>query len=382
MSRPVDEIARALIAPLLDARPSADQWRLIAWDVEHGITLTLAKDDRVLLIEVASGDEDERGTARTARFNLYARRLFAGEVPLDAEERNVVAHVARLLRRSERALPVIERPVSSARTTVREIEVDRVLIPEGRGHYYVNPYVGCVIGCAFCWVAERADQSRALEGLPRQEWGRWVDVKRNAPEVLRREVRMHPPGIVRLSPVITDPYQPIERKHRITRQCLEVLVEARFSPVVLTREPRVTEDLGLLAQAPSAAVGLSIPTDDDTVRQRFEPGASPIEERLEALARCHAAGLRTFAVVQPVLPMDPERLVARVAPFVRSVRIDRMHDPARYAELYARAGRPDAATDAFAEGVEAALREGFSRRGVAIDELDDLASTLGVAATT
>ena len=92
-----------------------------------------------------------------------------------------------------------------------------------------------------------------------------MDVKVNAREILAREVREHPPGTVRMSPILTDPYQPIEKRYRITRQCVEVLIEAEFRPVILTRESRVLDDLDLLTRGRSA-VGFSIPTDDDGLR--------------------------------------------------------------------------------------------------------------------
>jgi DNA repair photolyase len=233
-------------------------------------------------------------------------------------------------------------------------------MPEGRGQYYLNPYVGCAIGCEWCYVAERADFSRELEGLPRLSWGRWVDVKQNAPEVLRQEVARHTPGIVRLSPIVTDPYQPLERRFRITRGCLEVLLEAGFSPCILTRSSRVLDDLPLLARFPHAAVGFSIPTDDDAVRRVFEPGAEPIEDRIEALQRLKEAGLSTFAVIQPVLPGNPERLAERLSPLIDVVRVDRMYGPGAH-------GEPQQ---------EAALRDAFSRRGVPESELDDLSPVL------
>jgi DNA repair photolyase len=127
-------------------------------------------------------------------------------------------------------------------------------------------------------------------------------------------------------------------------------------------------------------VGLSIPTDDDRVRAAFEPGADPIDERFEALAACHAAGLFTFGVVQPMLPMSPGRLVERMAPLVRAVRIDRMHVLDRTRALYDEAGAPEAADEPFFERTAAELRQGFAARGVRLDELDDLATALGVGA--
>jgi DNA repair photolyase len=254
-----------------------------------------------------------------------------------------------------------------------------VLVPEGRGQYYLNPYAGCMIGCPYCYVDERADLSRALEGVARHAWGRWVDVKVDAPEVLRREVRDLPPGPVRMSPILTDPYQPLERTYRVTRGCLEVLLEAGFSPVILTRGARVVEDLDLLARFARAAVGMSVPTDDDSVRARFEPGADPVDARFDALARLHGAGLRTFLAVQPMLPMDPARLVARTAPYVHTVRVDRMHGVEGLRGLYESAGCVEAMEDAFFARTEAALRAGFAARGVRVDALDDLDALLGGA---
>ncbi len=377
MSRAVDEVARALLGPLLEGQSRDAAWRLLSWDVDQGISLTLAQGERHLLVELSARDPDESCLLRTARFNLVARRLFAGDTPLAPDERRAVEQLARLIRSREGLLPVIERPTTTRGSVVREIEVDRVLVAEGDGHYYVNPYVGCMIGCEFCWASTCADLSRSLEGLPALPWGRWVDVKVNAPAVLRRELSGRAPGVVRMSPVVTDPYQPLERKYRVTRGCVEAIVDAGFTPVILTRDARVLDDVGLFARSVRGAVGMSIPTDDDVVRAAFEPGASPIDERLDALERLHGAGVRTFAVVQPVLPMSAARLVDRVAPFVRAVRIDRMHALSRARHLYERAGRLDAMGDDFAGALERELREGFAARGVRVDDLDDLATALG-----
>lgn len=371
----VDDVARELLRPLLEARPGARGYRLVGWDAEQGISLSLARGSDVVLVELERRDDDRPCVARTRRFNVCARRPFDRR-PLSDVERRAVDQLVAVVRAREGALPAVDRPQTSRASAARQVEVERVLVAEGNGHYYLNPYAGCTIGCAFCWVAERADLSRELEGLPRLPWGRWVDVKANAAEVLRREVEAAPPGIVRMSPILTDPYQPVERRFRITRQCLEVLAGRGFRPAILTRAALVTRDLDVLARFPAAAVGFSIPTDDDAVRRHFEPGADPIEDRLEALRACHAAGLRTFAIVQPLLPCDPDRLVARVAPFVRAVRVDRMHDVARVRHLYAAAGREDAASDAFFAAAGARVVEGFRARGVPTDALDDLAALL------
>jgi DNA repair photolyase len=378
--RELDALVGELLAPLLAAHPRPGGWRLVGWDVEQGISISLGRGDVVLLVELEPRDETRDCYSRTSRFNVCARRAFDAGESLTDDERRAVDQLVGLLAEREREMPHRDRPATASRVAVREIEVDRVLMPEGRGHYYVNPYVGCMIGCAFCYVAERADMSRALEGLPAVPWGRYVDVKINAAEVLRRELKEHPPGVVRMSPILTDPYQPLERRYRITRACLEALLEMGFTPCVLTRAALVAEDVALLARFPRAAVGLSIPTDDDRVRASFEPGADCIDDRFAALERCHAAGIQTFGAVQPVLPMDVERLVARMAPLVSAVRIDRMHQMARALPLYEAAGRVDAAGDRFFAETIAKLRDGFQGKGVAVDDLDDLAGLVRGAA--
>lgn len=371
--RYVDEVVRDLLEPLLEARPRPGGYRLIGWDAEHGISLTLQRGQDVLLVELERRDEGRACSARTERFNVCARRPFDLR-PLTPLDERVVAQVVGLVRGREGRLPAVERAATPRASAARALEVERVLVAEGNGHYYVNPYVGCTIGCEFCYVAERADLSRELEGLPRLGWGRWLDAKVNAPEVLRRELAAAPPGIVRFSPIVTDPYQPAERRLAITRRCLEALADHGFVPAILTRAALVTRDLDVLRRCRAAAVGFSIPTDDDRVRARFEPGADPIEERLEALRACHAAGLRTFAVIQPALPMDPDRLVGLVAPHVRAIRVDRMHQAERCLHLYRAAGCEDAAGDAFFRATSERLLAGFRARGVAVDALDDLAA--------
>lgn len=371
--RYIDDIGRHLFAPLLrPPRPGAS-WRLVSWDAEQGLCLTVARGRTLLLIELEERNEERDCYTRTERFNICVRRQFEGQTPLDEGDRKLVERIAAMVRQREKLLPDLERAASTARKAVRPILVDRVLIPEGRGHYYINPYVGCAIGCDFCYIAERADLSRRLEGLPHAAWGRYVDVKVNAAEILREEAALFPPGIVRLSPLLTDPYQPVERKWRITRQCLEVLLDTGFAPAILTRAARVMEDIDLLRKFERAAVGFSIPSDDDRYRLIFEPGGDPIERRLEALEALHAAGINTFAVIQPILPMDVDRLVDRVAPLIRAVRFDRMHFIPLVRHLYERHGLDYAMTDTFFEEMEGRLAEAFAAHGIPYDEMDEMA---------
>ncbi len=366
----LDEVAELLLGPLLKAKPPPDGWRLLEHDFEQGACVSLERRGAVVLVELEPRDDGRPCFAKTARFNVLARYRFSSAA-LDASARAAVGQLVKLLELREAELSS-GRPPEQARPEVREVEVTRVLKREGRDQYYLNPYAGCLIGCPYCYVAARSDLSRGLEGLPKRPWGRYADVKVNAAAVLREEVKRLPPGWVRMSPILTDPYQPLERKYRITRQCLEVLLEAGFRPMILTRARLIEEDLPLLARFDEAMVGISTPTDDDAVRARFEPLADPIEDRLAALRAAHGAGLFTFAVVQPTLPMNPKRLVELLAPHVRAVRIDRMHELKQARPLYEAAGCTEALSDAFAASTLTALREGFAARDVPADDADDL----------
>jgi DNA repair photolyase len=377
IDRGLDRIVRALFEPLLmevKGRP----WRILNWDAEQGLSLFVERGDHVILVEFESRDDEKPCYDRTKRFNVLARLLFHRDAPLDDPDRALVEHIIRVVRLREGDLPVAEAPQATRRAELRQVRVERLLMPEAPGQYYINPYAGCTIGCEFCYVAERSQLSRSLEGLPELAWGRYVDVKVNAAEILRTEAGSAEPGLVRMSPILTDPYQPAEGKYRVTRSCLEVLQEFNFTPVILTRAHRILEDLELLKSFPLAVVGFSIPTNRDDVRALFEPGADPVEARFEALQACHEAGLRTFGVIQPMLPMDADEMVEAMAPWVEAVRIDRMHQLERVHPMYAKAQLEAAADDLFFDETERRLRAGFAERSVPVDDLDDLVSLLGL----
>lgn len=375
-NRQLEPSVRELIAPFLEGRLIPPGWKLISWDVEQAICLTFDDGSTCLLLELEGRNDRLDCYARTARFNICVRRQFE-EGDLTDAHRELVDAVIDVVRQREAFLPNPERPAAERKTVVREILVDRVLMPEGKGHYYINPYVGCMIACPFCYVIDRADFSRSLEGLPRLPWGHYLDVKVNAAEVLRRETQSVKSGIVRMSPILTDPYQSIERNYRITRQCLEVLLETDIAPVVLTRAPRILDDLELLKRFRRALVGFSIPTDDDAYRRIFEPNADPIDERFTALRTLHGAGVRTFAVIQPVLPMNVDRMVQNVAPYVRAVRLDKLYVGERIKHIYDEHGLADFYTEAYAAETIDRLARAFRSRGVIVESLDNFEPLLG-----
>jgi DNA repair photolyase len=184
--------------------------------------------------------------------------------------------------------------------------------------------VGCLVGCRFCYAQSRVGEVRRLARLPEAPWGSYVDARVNAPEVLARELESLPAWPIKFCPIVSDPYQPIERRLGLMRACLEALrAAARPRPVmVLTRCRLVERDLDIIAALPRGLVGVSIPTIDDSVRRHFEPRGASIPERLAILETFARAGVETFAVVQPILPGSIPELAEALARLSRSVSID------------------------------------------------------------
>jgi DNA repair photolyase len=141
-----------------------------------------------------------------------------------------------------------------------------------------------------------------------------VTPKLNAPELLwSQRHKLHDARVFMAS--ATDPYQPLERQYRLSRRCLEVLLLCPTTEVIVhTRSPMVLQDLDLLrAFGNRLSVGLSIPTDDDTVRQIVEPHAPAIPSRWAAVERLAAAGIRVTIGVAPLMAVHDARAFARRA---------------------------------------------------------------------
>jgi DNA repair photolyase len=231
--------------------------------------------------------------------------------------------------------------------------------------YVINPYLGCAHGCRYCYAVFMRRFSRQHASSP---WGSFVDVKVNLPDLLRAELRRKKrPGRALLASVC-DPYQPVEARYRLTRRCLEILQEHGWSIDILTRSPLVTRDLDILRETPGVSVGLSIPTDDDRVRQILEPQAPPIGARVRALARLHAAGLHTWVFVAPMLPMHPDRLYEAVAPHIDHLMVDRLNYRQQVQAIFRQHGWDYALTDAYARETGARILKRWENRFRAVEK--------------
>lgn len=208
------------------------------------------------------------------------------------------------------------------RTTVT-IEQPRTIIarnssPDMPFDRSINPYRGCEHGCIYCF----ARPTHAYHDLsPGLDFETKLFAKPEAAALLRSELAK--PGYV-ARPIAmgtnTDPYQPIEREWRITRDCIAVLAETNHPLTITTKSDRVVRDIDLLA--PMAAKGLvsvtlSVTSLDPLVARTLEPRAPHPLKRLEAVAKLSAAGIPAYVSISPVIPAitdhEVEHLIERAA---------------------------------------------------------------------
>ncbi|WP_425515464.1 PA0069 family radical SAM protein [Oharaeibacter diazotrophicus] len=177
----------------------------------------------------------------------------------------------------------------------------------------INPYRGCEHGCAYCF----ARPTHAYMGLsPGLDFETKLFVKPNAAELLERELGApsYQPRTIAMG-TNTDPYQPIEREHRITRAVLEVLAKTGHPVGIVTKSALVTRDIDILAPMAErglAKVAISVTTLDRRTARAMEPRAASPEKRLEAIRQLAAAGIPTGVMVAPVVPVVTDSEIERI----------------------------------------------------------------------
>jgi DNA repair photolyase len=263
------------------------------------------------------------------------------------------AHKARqealfgdVFERQSRQLPVIgeQKDIRYYRQFAKNV----LNSPEttGMGFWSINPYVGCAFGCAYCYarythryVMERAADNDRMENVlteryeampPWLAFERNIFVKHNAPEVLARTLRQGSErhlALIKGETIVigtaTDPYQPAERKFRVTRRILEVLAEhPGLSVTIISKSPLITRDIDVLSRInrhSELCIHISLITLRRDLARRLEPRSPTPESRVRALARLREAGIDAGINCMPVLPgitdnpSDLEALVKRVS---------------------------------------------------------------------
>lgn len=159
----------------------------------------------------------------------------------------------------------------------------------------VNPYRGCVHACAYCYAQD------VTRFEPRSEWGSVVAVKTDIVQRLKRELGKDSSGVFGVG-TVTDPYQPLEEAHRLTRGCLVLLKRFGAKASVLTKSGLVLRDMDVFEGWDGAEVGMSIGSTDEGLCRVIEPNAPSPESRFRALATLTEAGVDTYLMAAPVLP--------------------------------------------------------------------------------
>jgi DNA repair photolyase len=167
----------------------------------------------------------------------------------------------------------------------------------------LNPYRGCEHGCAYCYARPTHEWLGFSAGV---DFESRIMVKEDAPALLRAELanERYVPESLSLSGV-TDPYQPLEKKLRITRGCLEVLAECRHPVVLITKNHLITRDIDALAELSrfqATAAYISITSLDSTLARKLEPRASSPEMRLQAIRELSTSGVPVGVSVAPIIP--------------------------------------------------------------------------------
>src|SRR5881628_2140818 len=188
--------------------------------------------------------------------------------------------------------------------TYREIEAKGALnrVQGMPFEWSLNPYVGCEHACSYCFA--RAYNARYRERDVGEAFDRNIEIRTNFVERLRNELRRRPHGSVAIG-TATDPYQPIEGKYRLTRGCLEALVDFPMPTGIVTKGPLVVRDIDVLQRLDAKTdltVYFSVPCVDEEVVRKTDPGTAPPRQRLRALHMLREAGIDAAVLCMPVLP--------------------------------------------------------------------------------
>jgi DNA repair photolyase len=240
---------------------------------------------------------------------------------------------------------------------VKEILSKTILSKSKIYDYVINPYVGCQHSCQYCY----ARFIKKFTGHT-EPWGEFVVIRTNATDLLQVEIKKKKRGDVWISG-LCDPYQPLEAKYKLTRQCLNILADNSWSVVIQTRSSLVLRDMDILKGAKNFEVGLTITTADDEIRKLFEPNAPPIKERINTLEELHRQSIRTYAMIAPILP-GAEALVNALKGKVDKIIVDRMNY--HYADwIYRKYGMEDKLSDEYFQNIGRGIANACKRSGIA-----------------
>lgn len=169
--------------------------------------------------------------------------------------------------------------------------------------FVINPYTGCQFACMYCFASFMG----RFVGETNGNWGNYVYVKTNAVELMEKQIhrllKKDPHPRIAIS-TVTDPYQGVERKYRLTRGILNTFADHDYQGRVsiLTKSPTVLDDLETLMRIKNAEVGFSITTSDDALSRKLDAKAPIAHARLDTVKTLIDAGVNSYVFVGPFLP--------------------------------------------------------------------------------
>lgn len=189
-----------------------------------------------------------------------------------------------------------------------------ILVPCGlkSADYQIDPYVGCAHHCHYCYALNQAET----------DWTQKLYIYKDINGQLIEEMGKIAPQNIYMG-YHTDPYQPIEAEYLQTRKVLELLLEKGFTVSILTKSDLVLRDLDILQRMKSASISVSVAFNDNRSRERFEANTKETEDRIEALRKLREAGIKTSALICPVIPYitDVTPLIDCLAPLADTIWI-------------------------------------------------------------
>ena len=180
---------------------------------------------------------------------------------------------------------------------IREISCKTILNKSELADFTLNCYVGCSHRCLYCY----ARYMKKFKDRP-EDWGYFVDVKVNAPEILAKQIRkIRPPKEVFMSSVC-DGWQPLEAKYKLSRACLKILLEAGLEVSILTKSSLILRDFDLLEAYKTPSLGMTITTLNPGLQKVLEPYASTSDERINTLKIAQERGIKAWVFLGPLIP--------------------------------------------------------------------------------
>jgi DNA repair photolyase len=180
----------------------------------------------------------------------------------------------------------------------REVKIKQILNPTsiGLGEYVINPFMGCEYSCLYCYVRSNKVISKRLG-----EWGKYVDIRINAPELLEKEIASKKPKCVLLGST-TDCFQPIERQYMVTKSILDILNKNKIYYHILTKSPNIIEYTDLLKQGFCKIIYFTINNISPEFKNKLEPKSPEFELRFKAINKMLDEDISVVPYFSPIIP--------------------------------------------------------------------------------